>query len=1114
MNNIKKFLGLLFVAIFAFAIVGCTNGNGNNKDLDTLNAQADKIYLGDLSEVTNDLKLPKYAYGDKEFTVKWESSDESLIEIKEYETSDADLYYLGYVTMASEAKSLTLTATVTYKKLSVKREYAVTVLADTYEGYESIALVKAVEGKTKDTSKVKFSGTVSFVTGSGFGVTDSSATIYCYGSNHGRSLGEKVEVRGIWTYYNNMVQLKESVVKVKGTDKEFNIADVAEEKTLSEVAAIATKDVDPDNCTRIFKVKFAAKENASGAYNTYKLVDPTDISKYVDVTKYNDTDTLTEVGKLIGDKYYEGIIILYCSRSGTNGLWDVLYVPGSAKEVTIELTPEQKMAAVKADLNDTFNGKTVKANLELPTSTESGATITWASDNEDIISASGVYTAPKAKTEVKLTATIVLGDLTETVEITVNAKAATETEAVEITNPQVGEVYKLGMDQKGVNKLLFITGEMSGFYGATTEDHTESVDVLLEAAEGGYYITTTVGGVKKYISAQLSGTYINFKYLDEPNVVWTYNEEYNTMVANVDGTELFLGGNGTYETFGAYAIAKLSTNYPAHFYVEKEKLPYSTSPEVGVDYKLGIEQVAAETVLYATGEMSGFYGATVQKQTGAANFQLETAEGGYYLVGIVNGSKKYVSIEYTEKGTDGKEHFNFKYLDAATTIWTFSDEYKTLIATLNGKEFFIGTRGTYTTIGVYETSEIASDYPARLHFIVEEEENPTPTDESKTIAEVLEIGAALADQEKSADSYRVSGTVTEVTTAYDANYKNVTFIITDGTNTLECFRAKGDEAANVVAGDKVVLYGQMQKYGEKIQLVYANIESRNAEEGGNTTPEIPDGGEATIAQILTIGATLADLETTTNSYKVTGKVTEIKTAYDATYKNVSFYITDGKDTLLCFRVKGDGAENIAVGDTVVLLGQIQKYYETIELVYANIESRTAGEGGSTTPSKPAETPELTGAIVLDFAGKFAEYGANWEMSYASHSLTNTDLGIDTEMSIEISRANKQKEGNTIDDRPVIATKGSTEYVTIEVKNGKISVVEFDLLQWTTKTFDAICIEYFDGTNWVKCSDTITTPAKIQSSTLADGVTQVRLAVTESSSKNIQVGLSAISIVLK
>lgn len=996
MNNIKKFLSLLFVTVFALVLIGCTNEG--NSDLDKLNEQADKIYLGSLEEVTKDIMLPKYAFGDKDFTVTWASSDSAVIEVKELESEDAELYYLGSVNMALEVKKVTLTATVKYNNLTVKREFVATVLADEYVGYNSIAEAKAVADKTKDVSKIKFNGTVSFVTGSGFGVTDNTGSFYCYGSNHGRTVGEQVTVRGVWTYYNNMVQLKEAVAKVNGTDKDFNIANIAETgKSIADVAAIATKDVDPENVTRIFKVKFAAKENASGAYNTYKLVDPLDSSKCVDVTKYNDADTLTEVGKMVGDKFYEGIIILYCSRSGTNGLWDVLYVPGSAVETQITLTDEQKVANVITELTDSLNGKTIKANVNLLTSHSNGATITWASDKPEVISETGVYVAPNAKTEVKLTATITLNNVTETVELTVVAKSKVKTEAAVVTEPQVGVTYKFGMDQKGVNKLLFITGTMSGFYGASTEDHSDSVDVQLEAAEGGYYIVATIDGAKKYITAEVSGTYLNFKYLDQPNVVWTYNSEYNTMVANVDGTELFLGGNGTYETFGAYAIAKLSTNYPAHFYVEKEILPYTINPEVGVDYKLGMEQTAVDKVLYITGVMSGYYGATTENQAEAVNVQLEAAEGGYYITTTIDGAKKYVSAVVS--GT----YINFKYLDEANVVWTFNTEYNTLVATIDGKEVFLGGNGTYETFGGYDISKIATNYPAKLFYAddssSETPENPdkpnipdTPTEKEASIAELLAIGAALADQAKSEDSYIVKGTVTEVTTAYDPSYKNVTFIITDGTNTLECFRAKGNEAANVVAGDKVELYGQMQKYGEKVQLVYAEIRLRVAETGSN--------------------------------------------------------------------------------------------------------------------------PSESSSIVLDFAGKFADYAAEWEMSYGAHTLTNTDLGVDTELTVDITRANKQTEGNAIDDRHVIAAKSSTEYVTIEVKSGAISSIEFDLNQWTTKTFESISIEYFDGTNWVKCSDVITTPAKLQSSELAGNVTKVRLAITTSETKNIQVGLAAATIVLK
>ena len=63
MNNIKKFLSLLFVAILALVLIGCGETGSNDEAI--LNEQADKIYLGDLSEVNNDIKLPKYAFGNK-----------------------------------------------------------------------------------------------------------------------------------------------------------------------------------------------------------------------------------------------------------------------------------------------------------------------------------------------------------------------------------------------------------------------------------------------------------------------------------------------------------------------------------------------------------------------------------------------------------------------------------------------------------------------------------------------------------------------------------------------------------------------------------------------------------------------------------------------------------------------------------------------------------------------------------------------------------------------------------------------------------------------------------------------------------------------------------------
>ena len=806
MNNIKKFLSLLFVAVFALVLIGC---GGGTDDKAILEEQADKIYLGDLSEINNDIKLPKYAFGNKEFTVTWASSNDEVIKVQEYENDDKELYYQAAVTMALEETKVTLTATVTYKTVTTTRTFEVNVLADEYKGYSTIAAVKAQEDKEKDVSMVKFSGTVAFSTGSGFGVTDGNDTIYCYGSGHGRTVGEKVEVRGIWTFYNNMVQLKESNVKVLGADANFNIANIAEEKTIAEIFAIKAESVDPVNSTRIFKTKFAAKPNETGAYNTYKLVDPLDSSKIVDVSKYNDATTLEEVGALAATgKFYEGIVIIYCSRSaGAAGLWDVLYVPGTAKEVEVTLTDAQKVSGIISDLKASFEGKTVDADLELPTADKNyGATIAWASSAEEVISSTGKYVAPANKTEVKLTATITLNSEVQTVELTVTAKAAGKTTVTMVATPEVGVAYKLGIDQASLGQKLFATGVMAGYYGATTEDHTDGIDVYLEAAEGGYYVYSTINGVKTYITAVISGTHINFTYSTAPNVAWVLNAEFSTITCTVDGKEVFIGTRGTYNTFGGYAIDQIASAFPAHFYKEEIALPYATSPEVGVAYKLGIDQIGLGQVLYATGAMAGYYGATTQNQAEAIDVYLENAEGGYYVTTTIEGAKKYICAVVSGN------YINFKYEDAPNAAWVFNTEFNTITCTVDGKEAFIGTRGTYNTFGGYSVDELANDYPARFFFVeeggnTEPEPKPEPSVKDITIPEVLEAAKDLEDKAKLEGQFKVTGKVTEVTGAYSDQYKNVTFIITDGTNTLEIFRAKGDEAANIAANDTVVLIG-------------------------------------------------------------------------------------------------------------------------------------------------------------------------------------------------------------------------------------------------------------------------------------------------------------------
>ena len=140
----------------------------------------------------------------------------------------------------------------------------------------------------------------------------------------------------------------------------------------------------------------------------------------------------------------------------------------------------------------------------------------------------------------------------------------------------------------------------------------------------------------------------------------------------------------------------------------------------------------------------------------------------------------------------------------------------------------------------------------------------------------------------------------------------------------------------------------------------------NGSQGGGNTNVPTDAKKATITEILSLAANLADKEYLEGNYETTGTVTKIDEAYSSQYKNITFTLSDGTSEILCYRTKGTDAANVAVGDTITLVGQVQKYGEKIEFAMATITARTAGEGGGNqggneggeiTPS--GELPEVT-----------------------------------------------------------------------------------------------------------------------------------------------------------
>ena len=215
-----------------------------------------------------------------------------------------------------------------------------------------------------------------------------------------------------------------------------------------------------------------------------------------------------------------------------------------------------------------------------------------------------------------------------------------------------------------------------------------------------------------------------------------------------------------------------------------------------------------------------------------------------------------------------------------------------------------------------------------------------------TVAQALETIKALADNGTTEQDAYVTGKITKIKTADTdiAKYKNIDYIISDGTNELTVFRGKNvdntdfTEAGQINVGDEVVVLGKLTKFVKD----------------GNTTPEVAQGNyivkltkgsgggsdsnlgtkdaPLTVAKALEIINALADGGETADAY-VKGTISQV-TSYNSTYKSITYYISDdGKTTneLQVYSGKGlNGAEfaakeDLSVGDQVVIKGKLKKY---------------------------------------------------------------------------------------------------------------------------------------------------------------------------------------------
>ncbi|MBR7176853.1 MAG: hypothetical protein IKD26_01395, partial [Clostridia bacterium] len=136
---------------------------------------------------------------------------------------------------------------------------------------------------------------------------------------------------------------------------------------------------------------------------------------------------------------------------------------------------------------------------------------------------------------------------------------ATKCSCVETEAPAAGTyVVEMYQSKKEIN--LYLTGEESGYYLATSESSNNAMTVTLAKLENGNYTLKLASG--KYLAMVVSGTHIN-AVMQETACEFTWNAKLGNFTVAFDGTEYFFGTYGSFNTIGTCKLSYASTNYQA-----------------------------------------------------------------------------------------------------------------------------------------------------------------------------------------------------------------------------------------------------------------------------------------------------------------------------------------------------------------------------------------------------------------------------------------------------------------------------------------------------------------------------------------------------------------------
>ena len=568
-------------------------------------------------------------------------------------------------------------------------------------------VVYNVQIKGKVTAKLQASGATR-----GFFMHDGTEGIYVYGDNSA-NIGDTVEVIGeIYSYYGNL-QVGSNITVNVIADEDFDLPE--HQATTPQQWEDKTKGLGDDVIGRLggdlLKVSgYLTEKTPTAGSDKYCLVDAeTGEESWLYYKAY--TAEMEEVLKSYVGKYVDlyGVSYDRDSRIQKNEIcWTGEIVETEAPKV--DDATRVQVALSQINLEESY-----KEDFDL---SAAGVWEVVSGTGIEIVEGVAKVTQGDADQEVVLKVTVTIGEATASKEFTVVVKGI------------VKETVK---------------------HAGTKEDPYSVSDALLVAGElavGGS--TDTVYAIGQIVSIkELSTSYGNatFNISDGKNEIIVYrakflnNEKFTSEDQIKVGDVVVICGqltnyNGTLEfNSGCYVDS---------FGELVEEGPF----KVNTPYYFALEQVNLGKTLYLTGAMNGYYYGVTENTAEAAQVVVEQAEGGYNLK-VVKADGSVVYMDIILNGT----YVNVVFVEAPTTPFTYNEEYDTFTKEVDGKERYIGTYGTYTTMSPSTIDKAATSFVAHLYEI-KQGEQPEPKHEHVACPE---CGLCVAEDCDGAEAEKCPG---------------------------------------------------------------------------------------------------------------------------------------------------------------------------------------------------------------------------------------------------------------------------------------------------------------------------------------------------------------------